>query len=301
MKAGFPLKPLAALLLSITGLSAQAAISCNISTTSVGVLYVAGANTDTNGTVTLTCTRNPSTDPASITYRIKANNGNNFATNRRVRLGATTNYLTYFLRRGTVVGGAATCGNTSTWAAPATGTTNVITGTLTFGTGASSASAVWGYCVRVRGSVNPNPAAPAAGIYTDNVLITGQYPNSDVGVLTPSVPLTYTIGVNNQCVFNTFPTAMSFNYTAFSPTAQVLTRQFDLRCSNTLPWSIAISPASNVLLGLNYTIAASPATGTGTGSDQVITLTGTIPANQAGTCNAATCTATQAHVVTITY
>lgn len=301
---------LRALLLVCSALAmsnANAAINCNMTTASVGVLYVAGVSTDTLGSVTITCSRNPSTDPASITYRIKADNGANFSTNRRVRLGVTTNYLTYFLRRGTVVGGAAACGNSSTWAAPATGTFNVITGTLAFATGASSASALWGYCVRVRGSVAPNPAAPTQGIYVDNVQVTGQYPNSDVGALTPSVPLTYTIGVNSQCVFNTFPTTMNFNYTSFSPTAQTLTQLFDLRCSTGLSWALTVSPPLAPLLGLNYNMSiglnSNPAlsSGAGTGADQVIRITGTIPANQAGTCSASSCTATQGHTVTITY
>jgi hypothetical protein len=292
-----------ALLLCLSWLPAWAAFSCTMTTASVGVIYTA-ANVDTNGSVTITCTRDPAVDGASLTYRIKAADGTNaFATApfRRARLGATTNYLRYILRRGTAVGGAAACGNTTTWRAPATGTTNVITGTLNFTAGSSVASATWGYCIRVRGTAGGNPAAPTAGIYVDSFLVTAQYPNNDAGALSPSVPATYTVGVNNQCVFNTFPTGMSFNYTSFSATPQVQTRPFDLRCSNALPWSLAISPASNVLLGLNYSISASPASGMGTGADQVITLTGTIPAGQAGTCATSGCSASQAHVVTITY
>jgi hypothetical protein len=278
-----------------------AAYSCNISTASVGVLYTA-ANVDTNGSVTLTCTRD-ALDLPSLTYRIKADDGANaFATApfRRTRLGATPNVLRYILRRGTVVGGAAACGNTTTWRAPATGIANVIQGTLAFGASLST-TVVWGYCIRIRGTAGGNPAAPAAGSYTDSFNVFAQYPNNDAGALSPLVPATYTVGVTNQCVFNTFPTSMAFNYTSFSATPQVQTRPFDLRCSNALPWSLAIAPASSVLLGLTYNITASPASGTGTGADQVITLTGTIPANQAGTCTGSSCTATQGHVVTITY
>lgn len=281
---------------------AWAAFSCFMTTASVGVLYT-GGNVDTNGSVTITCNRDPLVDPATLSYRIKAADGNNplaAAPFRRARLGATGNYLRYILRRGTAVGGAATCGNTTTWRAPTTGTANVIQGNLTFTTGASSASAVWGYCVRVRGAAGGNPAAPTAGIYTDDFLVTAQYPNNDAGALSPAVPVTYTVGVTNQCVFNTFPTSMNFSYTSFGA-QQVQTRQFDLRCSNALPWAVAVSPASNVLLGLRYNILATPASGMGTGNDQVITLTTTIPANQAGTCAGANCSASQATVITITY
>ena len=50
--------------------------------------------------------------------------------------------------------------------------------------------------------------------------IFGQFPDSDAGVLTAVAPITYSVGVNNQCVFNSSPSAMMFNYSAFSTTAQ---------------------------------------------------------------------------------
>jgi hypothetical protein len=290
-------------------LPAWAAFNCNMTATSVGVIY-ANANTDTNGSVTITCTRDPLVDGATLSYRIKADDGSNprvTAPFRRAELGATATYLNYILRRGTVVGGAATCGNTTTWRAPATGVTNVIQGTLTFATGASSASAVWGYCVRVRGTLGGNPALPAVGIYEDSFLVTAQYPNNDLGTVSAPAVAGYTVGVGSQCVFNTFPTTMNFNYTSFSPTAQTLTQLFDLRCSTGLSWALTVSPPLAPLLGLNYNMSiglnSNPAqsSGTGTGADQVIRITGTIPANQAGTCSGSSCTATQGHTVTITY
>lgn len=295
------LRCIAGVSLLATGQGSWAAYSCDVSATSVGVIYTA-ANVDTNGSVLLTCTR-LLTDANTLTYRIKANDGTNAqaaAPFRRAERGTSGNFLNYILRRGTAAGGAATCGNTSTWRAPATGTTNVITGTLNFGT-ALTQSVTWGYCVRVRGTAGGNPAAPTAGVYTDSFNVFGQYPNNNAGALTSSVAVNYTVGVNNQCVFNTFPSAMVFNYTSFTGTAQSAARTFDLRCSNALPWSVAVSPASTTLLGLNYTMGISPASGTGNGADQVITLTGTLPANQAGTCAGATCAGTQAHTVTITY
>lgn len=278
----------------LNGHQAQA-YSCNVSVTSTGVLYT-GSNVDSNGTATLNCTRSGA-EANTLTYRIKADNGLNVTgTQRRVRRDATTSYQNYFLRRGTAVGGSATCGNTTTWQAPLTGTTNVITGTLSFGA-SLTASAIWGYCVRI-GSTSPSPAA---GIYTDTVQVFAQFPNSDAGTLTASALLNYTVGVTNQCVFNSFPTAINFNYTSFSTTAQTASQTFNLRCSNALPWSIAVSPANNTLLGLNYNLALSPTSGTGSGLNQLVTLTGTVPAGQAGTCSTAICTGSFVHTVTITY
>lgn len=281
--------------------TATAAYSCAVQATSAGVLYNAAANTDFTATATLNCTRD-TTDANTLTYRLKADTSANYnGTNRRVRRGATTSYLTYYLRRGTTAGGAAACGNSNTWFAPANGTTNVITGTLNFGT-ALTASVTWGYCLRVRGTAGGNPAAPAAGTYTDLVNIFGQYPNNDAGTLTSPSPITYSVGVTNQCVFNTFPGGLNFVYNAFGG-AQTSSTSFRLRCSSGLPWTVSVSPASAVVHGLQYTITPSPASGTGNGNTgQNVTLTGDMSANQAGTCaTGGVCTATQPHAVTITY
>ncbi|MCY0858729.1 hypothetical protein [Cupriavidus sp. D39] len=268
--------------------------------TSAGVLYNSSANTDTNGTTTLTCMRT-SAEANSLTYRLKADTSSNYNGNRRVSLSSTSNYLTYYMRRGTSGGGSATCSNSSNWFAPTTGTSNVITGTLSFGA-SLIASAVWGYCLRVRGTAGGNPSAPTAGIYTDLIDVFAQYPGSDSGTLTAMAQVTYAVGVTNQCVFNTFPGSISFNYTAFSTTIQTASTSFALRCSNGLPWSISISPGTTTLLGLNYSITASPAAGVGNGNTgQTVSLTGNMPANQAGTCSTGTCTASQVHTVTITY
>ncbi len=276
---------------------AWAAYDCNVSVTGVGVLYTTSpVNQDANGTVTITCTRDVS-DANTLTYRIKADDGlNPNGTQRRVRRGTSGNRLDYFLRRGTAVGGAASCGNSTNWMAPATGNTQVIRDTLDFGT-ALTASDTWGYCIRMRG----NQGNPTAGSYTDVVQVFAQYPGTNAGVLTSSVSLNYAVGVSNQCVFSTFPTSMVFNYTSFSATPQVLSQSFDLRCSTSLPWSLALSPAGGTLLGLNYTLGLSPTSGTGTGADEAITLTGTLPAGQSGTCASGSCSDTQSHVVTITY
>jgi spore coat protein U-like protein len=264
--------------------------------TDEAVTYSQSGNVDTNGTATINCTRS-SGDANSLSYRIKADNGLNASGNQlRVRLGATANYINYSLARGTSVGGAASCNNSTTWDAPATGTTNVITGTLNFGANLS-ASAVWGYCLRVR----PVSPTPASGIYTDTVQIFGQYPNSNSGTLTASAPLNYSVSVGSQCQFGTTPSSLTFDYTSFSTAAQTASGNFNVLCSNTLPWTVSITPENDTLLGLNYSLSLNPAAGTGTGLNQLITLTGTIPAGQVGSCNTAVCTASKIHTVTISY
>lgn len=283
--------------LSLCRSLAHAAYSCTVSASSVGLLYATPNPADVTGTATLTCTR-AAGDANSLTYRLKADDGLNAtgtAPYRRVRLGSTGNRLYYSLRR------SSGCNNNTNWRAPATGTSDVQTGTLNFGA-ALVASTSLSYCIRVRVNAGGNPAAPAAGVYTDSFNIFAQYPNSDFGALSPDAPVSMTVGVSNQCVFNTYPGNLNFNYTAFSTTAQTASTSFLLRCSTSLPWSITVSPATSTLLGLRYQIAPSPASGSGNGNTgQAVTLTGTMQAGQAGTCAAASCTGSQSHTVFINY
>jgi spore coat protein U-like protein len=272
--------------------SVLAAYSCNVSVASVGILYRTG-NADQVGMVTLNCSRDPALDGASMTYRIKAGDGQYFSGGRRVRLGATSNYLDYSLTRGSGAGVVATCTNNGNWS---TTNGNSMPGTLAF-TG-STASATWYFCARVRG----NQGAPAAGVYTDLVGVYAEY-GAAYALTTPTEALTYTVGVNNECVFNTQPGDLTLAYTSLSLTPQSATQTFGLLCSSGLPWSISIAPATGSLLGLNYSVNASPSSGTSasTTAPVTVTITATIPAGQGGTCPTATCSAAQTHVLTITY
>ncbi len=276
---------------------AQAAYSCTVTATSTGLLYQTPTPRDVTGSATLTCTRS-SGDANTLTYRLKATDGNSASGTspyRRVRLGSTSNYLFYSLRR------SGTCNNNTNWRAPSTGTTDVETGTLSFGSGLV-ASTTLTYCIRVRVDAGSNPASPAAGVYTDTFNVFAQYPNSNAGALSPSAPVVMTVGVSNQCVFNTYPGSLVFNYTAFSTTAQTASTSFLLRCSTGLTWGVLISPSVATLLGLRYQIAASPTIGSGNGNTgQAVTLTGTMQAGQAGTCATPSCVDSRSHTVFIVY
>ena len=274
---------------------AWAVFSCSVTATSTGVLYIAPTPQDSQGVATLTCTREGG-DPNTLSYRLKAGDGLNVnRTQRNVRLGLPANDLSYSLQS------TAGCANGSNWYAPATGIINVVTGILNFGAALSQSVNV-PYCLRIRVGTAGNANLPPAGVYTDTINIFGQFPDSDAGVLTAFAPITYSVGVNNQCVFNSSPTAMLFNYSAFNPTVQTAVSTFNLRCSNGLRWMVTVSPASAAVIGLNYGIAVSPSVTTiGTGLNQLVTLTGTMAAGQAGTCALGTCTGTQIHTVTIEY
>jgi len=293
----FAFRCLAGGALMCLGPLAQAAYSCTVTATSTGLIYQTPTPRDVTGSATLTCTR-ASGDSNSLSYRLKATDGNNASGSnpyRRARLGSSSNYLFYSLRRNS------SCNNNTNWRAPSTGTSDVHTGTLNFGSGLV-ASTTLTYCIRVRVNAGGNPASPAAGVYTDTFNIFAQYPNSNGGALSPSAPVVMTVGVSNQCVFNTYPGSLVFNYTAFSATAQTASTSFLLRCSTGLPWSISVSPSVATLLGLRYQIAPSPSAGSGNGNTgQAVTLTGTMQAGQAGTCAAAVCAGSQSHTVFISY
>jgi spore coat protein U-like protein len=282
--------------LLLAGGSVHAAYSCSVAVTGTGVIYAQGGSNriDSTGTLTITCNRDVAADGNTLTYRIGADNGLNFSADRRVRLGATANYLDYALTRGAAVGGAATCADNSNWVLVSSA--NVMSGTISFGT-AATASATWGFCLRVRG----NQGNPAAGTYTDTVNVTAQYPATAAGALTSPAQLNYNIGASNVCVQNSFPSNMAFSYQSFQAAVQTRTQTIGVACSSGLPWTVAIAPAGGTLLGLNYTLTPLPVSGTGTGLAQSIVITGSMAAGQQGVCSTATCSASQAHTVTISY
>lgn len=262
-----------------------AAYDCFVTVTSIGTIHESGNGDDTSGSATLTCTR-AGDDANTLTYRLRANNGlYPNGTQRRARHATSAATLDYSLSSGA-------CANNTNWYDPS----NYVTGTLNFGS-ALTASTTIGLCIR-----NQPGNVATSGIYSDTVSVAAQYPNSDAGALTVPAFLTYTVGVDAQCVFHTYPGTMAFSYTSFSPTPQTASQAIVLRCSNNLPWSIAVTPSTSTVLGLDYSIAATPASGTGNGNiGQTVTLTGTIPAGQAGTCALGTCTATKTHTVIISY
>lgn len=277
---------------------AQAAYSCTVTASSSSLVFDASflyMSTQTmTDSATLTCTRAFS-DANTLSYRLKATDGlysDGQQPYRRLRIGSTTAYLDYALQRGASCSNA----NTSNWRAPTTGTSNVETGTLSFGS-SLVASTTMSYCIRI-----PAMLFPTAGQYTDTFEIFAQYPDSNTGALSPSALVSFNAGVGEQCVFHTYPGSLVFNYSAFTQTPQTASTAFVLRCNSGLAWSVGVSPATAVLSGLRYQIGASPASGTGNGNiGQTVTLTGTMQAGQAGTCTGSTCSNTQQHTLTITY
>lgn len=135
--------------------------------------------------------------------------------------------------------------------------------------------------------------------------------------------------LNSQCFVNIVTTGatpasgattnVTLTYTAFQTTDAQASTSFNVRCTNTLPYSVAVATQAGSAAGVNYflslaagasptyvsaasTTAATLSTGlSGSGLDQQYTVGVDAPAGQAGTCATASCTASPQHTVTVTY
>lgn len=271
--------------LLLAGWSSHAAITCSTLTASVPSA-VFNANTptpDTTGSVTVSCTRsNPASDPNTLSISLRSDGGANPGTTR-ARLGTTGNYLNYELYRPPTF--------TSVWRNTAA---NGIAVTLNFAAGQATNSANVSFVSRI-------PVAAAnwllpPGLYTEVVNIDAVY-----GTNTLSTTMLLAIDVQSICKFSTVPVDINFAYTAFMTTAQVGSSNFAVQCTNTAPYTLALDSTSGIVAGLNYSLFLSATNANGTGAAQARTVTANMPANQAGTCNAASCAAQQAHTITVSY
>lgn len=288
--------------------TAHAAYSCNMTLQRVNLLTLTGGTTAVTQALTLTCSRAPS-DGNALSYRIAADNGANAQGQaRNVRLGTTNSRLSYRLNRGDSAGQAAACTTAGTiWRDNGAG---LITGTMNFGS-ALSFSHTWSYCTLA----NPSNALPA-GVYTDQVQVTLRYPNTGAGQLL-TVPLDLQFGVQTACLIDKPIANLSVNYVAYQTAATTASTPVLLRCNFNTPWTVGLQgpaapnapPVSNLtnqrLLGLNYSLQVTPASGTGQGNtnngQQTVTIGLTVPGGQAGTCSTGSCSASATHTLVVTY
>lgn len=122
------------------------------------------------------------------------------------------------------------------------------------------------------------------------------------------------ITLNSACQVISAP-SVSFSYTSFQTSAATSpASNFNIQCTNTKSiTSVLLDNGSGGLAtglsqsytdattGLNYTLTLSAPPAAGNGATQTMSVTGTMPANQSGQCNAASCTSTSTRTITITY
>jgi hypothetical protein len=116
------------------------------------------------------------------------------------------------------------------------------------------------------------------------------------------------ISLTSVCEITTVPAAASFTYSSFQTSAATFSDSFNMRCTNTLPISSVTLDQTSVTdsaTNLAYTLALGTIPSAGTGATQTISITGTMPSGQAGTCASANCTnsssSNKQRTITVTY
>lgn len=259
--------------------------------------------------LTLRCSR-ALTDPPTLSFRVTADPGLNGSGNtRRARLGSSGNTLTYTLVRATTAGGSADCNAQGTNWTDSGGSNNNITSSLNFGSGVD-VSQTWEYCTTA-----PATLLWPAGTYTDTVALTLRYPNNSSGQLL-TLPLESQFAVQSACLLDRPVPSMSLAYTSLQTAPVTVSAPVLLRCSTNTPWTVGLlgpgapgAPPAAVLdnqqlLGLTYSLAVSPAAGTGqgnAGSGQSVNIQLSMPGGQSGTCSQASCSASAVHTLVLSF
>lgn len=281
MKLKF-VRALLAFALLLSANFAQAAITCTILSLgiSAGYPFNSALQVITQSSYSITCARGLITDPTTTTYTVRVNNGlQPTGGNNRAAFG--TNRLRYDFYVDSGCSSQWRGGNTI----PSSAATITMTGLLP----TIITQNFWG-CI-------PALQVPPAGTYTDSVTMTPTYSS---GVVGGAAIAPVTIVTPTACAITSSPGDINLSYTAFQAAAASGTTTFGITCGATVPYSMDVNPASGALVGVNYALSLS-ASATGTGTQQTHTITGTAPANQAGTCATGTCSATQVTTLTITF
>ena len=274
---------LAALLLAFAAAPSFAAITCNVTVTSISTVYSPTVATDnvSTGSYTISCTR-LATDANSLAWSLAANNGlHSGGGNNRVQSAAGNRY-SYDLYIDASL--------TTKWQ----GGTR-FTGTLSFGA-SLSASVTGPFYVDVFGGQTP---AQPASTYSDTITVTLR--NTANNATLDTSTFTVTVITTNSCQIYTPPGDINLSYTSFQASAATANTSFGLRCTTALPYTMALDATSGTIVALNYTLALSQTSATGNGLTQNYTINGSIAGGQAGTCATATCSGSQTRTLTITY
>ena len=113
-----------------------------------------------------------------------------------------------------------------------------------------------------------------------------------------------TVNLTSKCEVTAGPTDVAFTYTSFQTGASTAAGgAFGVRCTNTLPYTMALDATSGTVIGLAYTLGLSASSGTGAGlTGASYSVTGNMASGQSGDCaTTAVCFGTQARVLTVSY
>ena len=279
---------LATVILLLASSWAQAAITCTApSSSGFSTAYAPTGVVPnvTQGSVSFTCTRGLAGDATSVLLRSRNDGLNKTLVQNRARLGATANYISYEAYKNS--------GCSAVWTSLVTADFITVT-LLSVLTPQPITVNYWG-CITLAGQAVP------AGDYTDTVTMRIRN-NTDTANLSGSNTFPVTITNPASCTVTSIQNVAFGTYVAFrstplaAPAADIV-----LNCTAQLPYTLALDATSGVVAGLNYSLVLSANSSRGTGPGQTHTITGTMPANQAGTCSSGSCSASQSHTLTITY
>jgi len=261
----------------------------------LSTLYTSTAETNVTGTISGSCTKE-ATDVSRPFIFIGVDRGATGARKATRQNGAQT--LTYNIYQGSVGGGQWTQAAGQTYGSGISGGVLYRMANLAVGTPQSFS---FSYYLRI----NSGQILAPAGIYDDSLVsVFVQLSNnggSNTGIVLSQTTFSVTASIQNECYFSTTPASLTMDYASFSTVPVTASVGFQLSCTYNSAYTMALTPTSGTLAGLNYSVALSAASGTGTAASQSYTVNGTIAAGQAGTCAIGTCTGTQVHTVTVTY
>ncbi|MDH4287079.1 MAG: spore coat U domain-containing protein [Gallionella sp.] len=271
---------------------AAATYSCNISTlpNNYSQTYSGLSNSSTSLSLSITCIKTGNGGALTINYTVTPSNGL-WASGAQNRAALSGNFINYDIYTD------ATCttawSGTGSMAMPGGGPATITQALTYFG------------CVPMA-----QPGLPPPATYGDTVTMTLATTTAGVTITgTNPAPFTVSVIVPAVCTISTLPGTVAFTYTAFSAVAVAANTTFQSTCSNLLPYTMSLDATTDVVGGLNYSLALNtsgtggvhPLASTGTGAAQTFYINGTMPAGQAGTCATASCLTSQVRTLTITY
>lgn len=273
--------------------TAQALISCSVSSSGFTAAYVTGstATNITQSSFTVSCVRGLLTDSTTQTYSVKVNNGlNPQGTANRALFGAT-NLIRYdvYLDSGCAAqwkGGASL---------PLGGGTMTLSGL----TPTTVTTSYWG-CIPA------GQTGLATGNYSDTVSMTL---TSNNNALNTNNTFPVSIFAPAVCNITTSPGNVNFgNYNALGAAVNA-SASFGATCTSTLPYTMSLDANNGVVSGLQYSLllnntnsgGTSTLNSSGTGAAQTFFINGSMPAGQAGTCATGSCSGLDPRTLTVTY
>ena len=268
--------------------SAQAAITCSVTSPGFTMNYVANSTMSQQTYFTTSCSRSSSADAQSLTYSVAVNNGlYNQGGNRARENIAGTNYHVRYESY-------SDSGCASAWGA---GGAVRITDTINWTGGANDFTVVnkntnyWG-CVTTAQSGMP------AGGYDDTLTMSLRFSGSNT--VRDTGTATVRIYAPAACSIPVAPGNVTFNYTAFGSAVNASTN-FSVNCTTLMPYTLSLNSNSGTVLGLSYTLGLSAAGGNGTGEAQSYNINGTMAAGQSGICTTGSCVGSTPHTLTVGY